>query len=231
MIRNLKGLGLALVAVFAMSAMAASGAQGATPTIVTGAAGTFSGDQVGVHEFTVGSRALNCKKAHFSGTSALSQVEMTIAFEYKECATTPVLGISFPVTVTDNKCVYTFTNLKHTEAAGGLPTDYDADVSIICPEGKKIEVHVYNNAAHTEQLCTLTIESDQTDLSGNTITNVAGSPDDLLIHHNVKVKVENHNPNAICGEATTTAEYHGTTTLKAFNAAGVQTTLTGITDA
>jgi hypothetical protein len=232
MIRNLKGLGLALVAVFAMSAMAASGAQAATPTIVAGAVGTFSGDQVGVHEFTVGSRALNCKKAHFSGTSALSQAELTVTFEYKECATTPVLGISFPVTVTPNGCTYTFTNLKHTEE--GVPpksVDYDADVSIICPAGKKIEVHVYSNAGHTEQLCTLTIESNQNDLSGNTITNVAGSPDDLLIHHNVKVKVENHNPNAICGEATSTAEYHGTTTLKALNAAGVQTTLTAITDA
>jgi hypothetical protein len=230
MIRNLKSLCLALVTVFVMSAMAASGAQAATPTLVTGAAGTFSGDQVGVLEATIGSRAVNCKKAHFSGPSALSQTDLTINFEYAECSTTPVLGVSFPATVTPNGCNYTFTNLKHTEE-GGKSIDYDADVSIICPAGKKIELHMYKNAAHTEQLCTLTIESDQTDLGTNTITNVAGSPDDLLIHHNIKTKVENHNPNPICGEATSTAEMHGTTTFKALNAAGVQTTLTAITDA
>jgi hypothetical protein len=71
---------------------------------------------------------------------------------------------------------------------------------------------------------------DQTDLGTNTITNVAATPDDLLIHHNVKVLVENHNPGAICGEATSITEYHGTTKVKAFTGAGTQTTLTAITD-
>jgi hypothetical protein len=224
MIRNLKGLGLALVAVFVMSAMASPGVQAAKPTFAVGATGGVSGDQVGLDEITVGSRAVRCSKAHFSGPSALSMTVLTIEFEYKECSTTPVLGISFPVTITPNGCDLEFTNLKH------VVPDYTADVSIVCPKGKKIEIHVYNNAAHTEQLCTITVEEDQTDLSTNTITNSEGvAPDDLLIHHNFKLKVENHNPNVICGNATSEAEYHGTTTLKAFDNSGKQTTLTAIT--
>jgi len=228
MIRNLKALGLALVAVFAMSAMAASAAQAVTPTLVTGGAGTVEGDQVTgtVHEFTVGARAVNCKKAHFKGNSLASQTTLTITPEYSECGTTPVLGVSLFATVTMNGCDYLFTNLSHNAAAG----DYNSDVSIICPGTSKIEVHIYSNSGEGSEICTLTIESDQTDLSGNTITNVAGSPNDLLIHHNVKVKTENHGNQTICGAATSEAEYHGTTTLKAFIGAN-QTTLTAITDA
>lgn len=89
---------------------------------------------------------------------------------------------------------------------------------------------MYNNSGEGSEVCTITIESDQTDKSGNTITNVAGSPNDLLIHHNFKFKVENHGNQVICGAATSESEYHGTTTLKAF-AGTVQTTLTAVTDA
>jgi len=66
MIRKLKGFIVAFVAVFAMSAMAASTSQAATPTFVTGGAGTIEGDQVGALEATVGARALRCNKAHFT---------------------------------------------------------------------------------------------------------------------------------------------------------------------
>ena len=226
MIRNLKVLGLALVAVFAMSAMAASAAQAVTPTLVTGGNSTLEGDQVTgtVHEFTVGARAVRCSKAHFTGSATASQTTLTITPEYKECSTTPVLGVSLFATVTMNGCDYLFQGLTHVDP------DYSATVDIVCPGTSKIEVHIYSNSGEGSEICTLTIESGQTGLATNTITNVAGSPDDLLIHHNVKVKTENHGNQTICGAATSEAEYHGTTTLKAFIGPN-QTTLTAITDA
>src|SRR5881394_1943167 len=184
MTRNLKRLGIASLAIVAMGAMVASAAQAVTPTLVAGGAGTVVGSQVGGHDITVGARAVTCKEVLFSGSTAVSQTTLTLTPEYKGCNTTPVLGVSLFVTITMNSCDYLFTSLSHNAAAG----DYDANLSILCPGTSKIEIHMYNNSGEGSEVCTITIESDQTDKSGNTITNVAGSPNDLLIHHNSNSK-------------------------------------------
>jgi len=222
--RNFKVIGIALVMAFAANAVAVSGAQAATPTIVAGAIGTYSGEQVGTAELTYGNRALNCKVARAVGPTQTSQISLTIVPEYRECSTTPVLGVSFSLTVTMNGCDYLATNLKHTETA------YTGDVSVICPPGKKVELHLYTNQTENSEVCTMTVEEDQTDVSGTTITNVAGSPDDLLLHVSMRTTIEKHG-SILCGSETGTAELHGTGTARAFDETGKQVSLTAITDA
>lgn len=225
MIRKFKAFGLALVALLAMGAFSAVGAQAQTTTLVAGEAGYVTGEQVeGGHRFkTGGGQVLTCNKAHFKGASQVSQTTISVTPEYSQCHTEPqsVFEPKFFVTVTHNECNYKFTNLQHT------PPDYTADVTVECPVGKAIEVHLYTNSSHTTNLCTLTVGS-QGPLPGNTITNVGGHPDDLLMHHNVTV-VETRHGSSLCGPVTQNAVYTGTTTVKAFNNADEQTTLTAVT--
>jgi hypothetical protein len=228
MIRNLKALGLALVAVFAMSALAASAAQ-ALPELTAGAHGTAvgteiihkdvgTGNNVG-HEFTVGNRKIKCDEVSFTGDNlATSQTTLTVTPSYNKCTTTPALGVVLHGTVTLNGCDYMF------HATGFDAPLWTASVDIVCPKDKLIEVHLYKNAGHTEEACTITI-GPQEGLTGNSIENVAGSPNDLRIIHDVNVAVTIHGSKVLCGEGVT-ATYEGTTTLKALDTEGKQVNLT-----
>jgi hypothetical protein len=218
MIRNLKVLGLALVAMLSMSAMVASAAH-ALPELTAAEAGSAVGEEVGKHEFTVGSRAIQCEEVNFTGPSTTTaQTTLTIVPDYKKCKTTPVFGITLFVTVTMNGCDYLF------HATGKDGANYTASVDIVCPAGKLIEAHIYSNAAHTNESCTVTI-GPQTGKTTNTITNTAGTPNDLTVHHDVVVNVTIHGSAIVCGSGTT-ATYEGTSTLKALNKAGTPVGLT-----
>jgi hypothetical protein len=125
MIRNLKALGLALVAVFALSAVGA-GAASAAEFHSTSASTKISASQTTTHKFTSTAGEVTCEKATFAGTQATataSSVEVTPT--YTGCHII-IFGGTISATINHNECKYK------------LYSNGEADV--ICPAGKSITV-------------------------------------------------------------------------------------------
>ncbi len=151
MIRNIKALGLAAMAILAMAAFASS-AMAEKP-------GTFTASSYPVHvfgedtddTFTVSGSVLNCTHGTFSGEAKAASTSITITPVYTNCTK----NSTEPATVTTNGCAYVFevgTMSNHAEAHGS--------VEIECPAGKSIEVHSYaNHTTHTSgsSNCTITV--------------------------------------------------------------------------
>jgi len=171
MTRNLKALGLALVAVFAMSAMAAAGAHAEKVAHFEIGAGTVKLDLVSAapdnhYAFVAGGKTFTCKKitGHVDPvTPGTLPTELTATgVGYDECHTT-MLGLSFPTTVTQAAgCHYTFTAGTWTNATK------DAHGSVhICAS----TIHVYKSASHllTNLKCQIHVPAQT--ISGVTYTN------------------------------------------------------------
>jgi len=181
MTRNLKALGLALVAVFAMSAVMASAASAesafkfkseGTPTKLTGK--QHAGNDV----FTTHTGTVSCNEAKYSGEQVGTEVsEVTVTPVYSECK---AFGL-FNVPVTTNGCVYTFKTGTKTGAT------YAGSVSIVCPEGKVIEVEAPG--------CTVTVGS-QANVGGITFTNIGTTTTrEVTLDVNINtLKYEEHRP-------------------------------------
>jgi hypothetical protein len=217
---KLKALGIAFVAVFAMSAMAVSAAQAEGVSELTpqeNKHAIITGEQVGRHIFkTSAGQEITCEIAKFDGTINGNSTTATVAPTYSECHTTfPKL----PATVAPNGCDYLF----HGQLTNPANT-FKASVDVVCPSPGGVEstfeVGIYNNAGHTELLCTLTIRG-QTGKTTNTITNVAGTPDDVKVVSNV-TGIETTSHQALCGQKTVwqNSTYTGETTVKAYATTG-----------
>jgi len=149
MIRNLKTLSLALVAMFVMSAMAAAGAQAESSAKFTFGAGTVKLDMAadGNQVYTLGIRTVVCTTvdgtAAVSGSEA-SEVTSNTDINYTNCHTT-MLGLNFPTTVAQEaNCHYKFTAGTYTAASN------QADGSVhIC--GSTIEIYT-NATTHAENV-------------------------------------------------------------------------------
>lgn len=131
MMRNLKVLALALVAVLAMSAVAASTAPAdaftgeATPV-------TLTGSQEGSDVLTTTSGNTTCKEVRYTGTSASGVTTATVTPSYPEKTAIGEQNCSggLPSLVHTNGCVYLF----HLGAAT------EGTVDINCPAGKEITI-------------------------------------------------------------------------------------------
>jgi hypothetical protein len=146
--RNLKILGLALVASLALSAMAASAASANTAVVTPGhhIEGLFGEDNPLNHALT-GVAGVECTTAHYEGTATTSTITLKPTFEL--CHTTS----GAPATVTVNGCDYQLT-------LGGPLNGMVAPVKhvqLVCPGSAQIEVHVYGNVNHTIPACTINI--------------------------------------------------------------------------
>jgi len=197
MIRNLKVLGLAVVAVLALTALAASSASAANFVSTDGAAHvTIEGAQEGTHTFETDPGTVHCKKATFSGTTTKSTTpEVTVTPAYSECTLTSIFG-NIAVTVSMNECDYLFT-------AGG-------EVHIVCPAGKTISV--------SGPGCSITVPGPQT-VSKNTFTNLgAGTTMDVQVHTEV-TGIEYSYSGFTCGSGSGTknGKYVGKTTITGVN--------------
>lgn len=135
--RNLKALGLALVAAFAMSVVAASAAQ-AEKGLLTETNNEYPVAITGHEEndpnaFTLQGNATECSDVTFEGTIEEATTNLTITPHYTECVSG---GVKSKVHL--NGCDYTFTTGTLTaghEVAHG-------SVHVICPEGKNIELTI-----------------------------------------------------------------------------------------
>lgn len=168
MIRKVKMLGLATVAVLALSAMVASAAQAATASLNAASyPASLSGAQVGVNKFIIanGVRTVTCKTATFSGTISAAADPVTLTPAYSECHAAPN---ELPATVTMNGCDY---SLSANTTGAALTAD------LVCPTGKDVEIHLYENATKHKEgsaLCDYTVQA-QTNLPAGTYSNGAGT--------------------------------------------------------
>jgi hypothetical protein len=179
--RNLKALGLAVVAVLAMSAFVASAAQASNftaakyPTVIKGV-------QInGEHNFTAAGTGVKCKEAAFSGEATGPTKDLTISAAYGTCKD-EIFGLS--ATVTMNGCNYTFT-----EPASG-------EVDLVCPAGKIVEVHA--------STCTITV-FPKNGLKTSTYTNGAS---DVTLKANVTGIEYQVDRGFLCPIASTYATKH-----------------------
>jgi hypothetical protein len=137
--RNLKALGLALVAVFALSAVAASAAL-AVPKFTSSTDWTVlsaSAKNSQVFEDEANGVSLNCTSVGGSGSMSTDQTTVTFTPTYgvttdttgaSNCKGT-IAGFTVDLQVHMNGCDYLFT------AAAG-----DGTVKVECPVGKQIEI-------------------------------------------------------------------------------------------
>jgi hypothetical protein len=226
MTRNLKALGLTVVAVLAISAMVASAAQ-ADQFTTSVYPSNIKGAQTTTHSFVIGgNRTLTCDEAIFSGALSEASSSITINATYGSAGTAChviLLENTFDATVIMNSCDFLLTEPTAAETKGTM--------HILCSTpGNSIEIHVYNghNVAHTEanQICRYSI-APQTPGGSLQYTNTATVPKTVTKHAALSgiALTRKFGTLAACGAASLTATYSGDTLLKAFNEEGTQINL------
>jgi hypothetical protein len=168
MIRNLKTLGLAAMAVMAFGAVMAASASAQVQGVITsdnGQAKTLRGTEIaeGQNKLTAFGLTTTCahevagKKTEYTGHEVGSLVngvpngatEATITPHYRGCTT-----LGFPTTVNMNGCDYIF---KIGTTTGGVAHTYGVTATVKCPVGQHIHVEVFTNSTHTpaNRFCTI----------------------------------------------------------------------------
>ena len=209
MTRNLKALGLALVAALAMSAVAASGAS-ATPFHF----GSDHSDHVilagtqhaGEDVFTTDAGTVRCNTATYSGTineadTATNEVSVTPA--YSNCKAFGFINVPIHV----NGCQYKFTAITKEGS------NYEGKVDIVCP-GNPISI--------TAPGCEVTVGS-QNALGSITYTNVgSGTTREVTVDVNISgIHYYQHDTGITCTTGTkTNGLYVGSGLVTGRNAAG-----------
>ena len=189
MTRNLKALGLALVAVFAMSALTA-GSASAAEFHSEGTETTVIASQVTTHVFETTAGEVTCAKATFEGNQAAKTASsITVTATYKECHFN-FFGSKVAATVNMNGCDYT------------LYASGTAD--IVCPKVNEVQKEVEVTGAG----CTVKVPG-QTGLKSVSYTNNESHID---ITPNLSGIKYSHS-GFTCGTGSgTTGTYTGTTT-------------------
>jgi hypothetical protein len=232
MIRNLKVLGLALVAVFAMSAVAASAASAATPGEFTSdGTVTVTGTSVGESfTFEAGQKVV-CNGDHTIGLQnvtphaafnpGIGVTTLTDKPHFTNCIAT-VGATSLPATVTTNGCDFLF-HIGETTAPLGTGT-YTVTPTVLCEkETESIEIHVYQNATHATSVCTYKVPA-QGVLPGLHATNVAGGT--IKVSGTV-TGITASRTGVVCGgpKETNAAIQHANTSVGGKNAGGGATAI------
>lgn len=179
MSHKLRALSLVVLAVLGISAVAATAAQGATFTAASYPA-FIHAEQTSEHVLTYAGRSFTCQKATFTG-GELKEAGHTVSVtpEYSGCRSI-ILGNTLPATVTHNECKFDITIASTTPTA--------AEVHLLCPANKAIELHVYPDATHSTSVCTYRIPPQT--VTGITYENMAGVPSDVTIETNSNVSTE-----------------------------------------
>jgi hypothetical protein len=208
MIRNLKALGLALVAVLAISAIAASASQAANLTVDTYPA-TLSWTSAETDTaFDSFGASVTCPGATFSATLAAASKTLTATPKYTQSIAAPCHVGTLPATVTLlGGCTFQFHLVEPqvSEHTWKVTTD-------ICPTGGSIVIDVYGSKAGHEAntpICTQTIAT-QAGLAGLHVTETTGvAPvkNDLdLVGTLSNISVTQVRNSAFCPTGTSTTE-------------------------
>jgi hypothetical protein len=223
MTRNLKGLGLALVAVFALSGVVASAATAEKPAQITAESYPVSldGEQVVANVLEREGRKYTCDSVFMSATATAAEpTTITATPTYSNCHGI-ILGVKFPVTITMNGCDYLLHLTGELNGAGG--ETFTEGLDVVCTSPNQVEVHIYeNHTKHTENIsmCTLKIPP-QTGLKTISLTNKSAggtTPKNYVeVDLNVSGITSTVSPtNASCGlnAHNATATVKGTTAFK-----------------
>jgi hypothetical protein len=228
MTRKLKALGVALVAASAVTAVTTEAAS-ATGYTSTGPV-TLIGKQTGTaaaNQLSAFGAVVRCTSVTYTGHEAGSTTKpkalipvngmtATITPHYSGCTAQTAIGEK-PVTVKMTSCDYTF--FLGLFGSGTTWVNIQAQCAV---EGDQIHVEIYNNAAHTELVCSLTF-GPQT-RTGGTLSNTAGGLMDL----NGTFTGISATRSGLClldgqGSTTTTATLATDVSVEGKNAAGVKT--------
>jgi hypothetical protein len=208
-IRNLKALGLALVAMFAFSAFVASAAQATGEGEITSAGGTYplilSAETNVSEKFTAFGKEVTCNENFYEASVGGASTEVTIEAEYNVCHVPGPLGITLPATVTMNTCDIVLYHAT-TDLADPTGNSWNLTTEIGCEDPDDvIEIHVYaNQSGHTNNtpICTITV-TQQTVANGPTATNNANGTV-TLSGQVTGLHAESHNSSSLCPEGSGT---------------------------
>ncbi len=249
MIRKLKALGLALMAVFAIGAVASStaSAEVTSPGLFTFNVGAnelaeIHAEQVGISTITVNNRSITCTTVTFTGNPVKTKaspnqdevegntkgpqstdITLTPTFGPSNCHDV-IAGLTKTVTITTNGCAFV---LDAKTTVTGVVTSNTALTTVECPVTKKIEVHVYSTAGtEVGTTCTYDIEAKAANITRPGIildnkVNTRVSPNDILATATVEgLEVNNTIVSAVCGpNSTENIVFHGEITIRATNEA------------
>jgi hypothetical protein len=232
MIRNLKALGLALVAVFALSAIAASAASAQQGVLTSDGPVTLDMTETGngQNATTMFGEKIECQGTIYTGHQYNVTPHMPIPGPTTLITVTPHYNnancTSFPgphkATITMNGCDFVF-HIGNTVGADL----YEVFADIVCPAGQQIVKHVYaapNNEAMS--ICTYTIKP-QFGLPGARVTTTTGVSDLDIKGSFENIHVEKH---GMCGAGTTNfAKWDIDLTVKGTGPGGQETGIT-VTD-
>jgi len=219
MIRNLKALGLALVAVFALSAVAATAASAQGKLTSDGPVTLKGGEIVSGNDIlkalgievkcpgsTVTAHAYNTTPHGLISSGATT---LTVTPLYKQ---TDALGkinckaAGLPTTVDMNGCDY----VVHIGATTGVADTYSGTIDIVCPVGSEITLTVFTTEADdpSKPFCILHIKA-QTGLTGATAVDTTKGSIELKGTvtgiHVTRTNVSKTTHLVLCPDGTTTA--------------------------
>lgn len=187
MIRNLKALGLGLVAFLAIGGGVAWVAVANNPAQLEAEAGTVRVDwnQTNEWSFKWKKHTVSCETVGLEGEGSNEATTISnVTATFGKCKE-PVP--KNPATVNMNGCIFTF----HLTGDVSVPEDrWTAITDLSCAEKKEMTITIYSDAGHTSQMCTYDIPP-QTGKTKIELTNkMAGSkvngvetPKDFLIAH------------------------------------------------
>jgi hypothetical protein len=258
MIRNLKVLGLALVAIFAMSAMVASAASAQLQGKLTtegGGAVTLTGTETGVkaNRLTAFGLPVECEGSTYTGEKTLTTAETEAGKTHERVpnlATTATIvpiynqpkciatvgGSNFPVTVTMNGCDYDIQIGETTGVQTETKKTFGATFDIVCPKEKDIQVEVWEVGDTEHKVapwCTVTIKP-QTGLKGAHVSSTpkATPKDDIDLDgtvENITVSRSGSKPLLCPTSESKTASFDLDVTVKGEDALGAEKGIT-VTD-
>jgi hypothetical protein len=195
--RNLKALGLALVATLALAAIAATGssaeegkaasfwaAEGATQIDATGD---------GTQEFQTSIGNLQChdpagEDTSLHGTAKYTEETKSLTgenIEYTNCTAPGPFGTNFPATVHMNGCHFTFTAGTYTKEITTGSDGSDGSVHIECPDEKEITITIFKASSEpphpeADRRCTIHIP-EQSPKGTVTFHNTTGPHDTMAV--------------------------------------------------
>lgn len=216
MIRRYKALSVAIMAMAAFSAFMAHVAS-ATP-LTSETATTFltgDGDTTPTHFKTETGQTVTCNTTSYlaKATGGTSINELTVAPTYSVCT---AFGFA-TAHVKVNGCTFTFTT-PSTRIKAGEVTWHPADVHLVCPAEKRIEI---TPTSFGVSVCTQFI-APQTPTGGHVVgTNVGSAGTGMDVTLDIKLaKIHYTGTGEPCGKAGTTFEdatLEGNSTVKCFS--------------
>jgi hypothetical protein len=148
MSRILRALGLSLGAIAALVAVMAPAAQAETGALTAGVySAIITGEQEPGLSFDLGvgaARTVECVTSDLNSTISEATDPVTFKPVYANCISQPG---GFPTTIKTNGCHYTVGVSKPGTTGIEVPTTGRMQITLNCPPGQQIQIHVYETAA------------------------------------------------------------------------------------